>query len=113
MTNNNQGVLMFRNAGICCIGLSIVASIFLCNASLAESVSNSTVWKPVNQSLAELLDTGWKIVNQSSTRVAVRGYDGYDVSSFNFTLQKNGKYIICMIDSPSVDKTVSRCRQLN
>jgi hypothetical protein len=85
--------------------------------------SEQTVWKPVDRSLAELLDDGWQLINQSSTRAVTPfvygpgpnpNFQGTDYKEFTFTLKKNGKYIICLISSPSAtEASYSRCRAIN
>jgi hypothetical protein len=104
---------MFRNVDFYFIGLSVILSLTVCSVSLAETPSNTTMWEPVNKSLTELLNSGWNLVNQSSTRVATPGSNGIDEQSFTFTLYKEGKYVLCIINSPRPENTRSRCRRLN
>ncbi len=87
--------------------------------------SEQTVWKPVDRSLAELLNDGWQLIQQSSTRAvtpyvfaprmsAATDIQGTDTSGFVFTLKKDGKYIVCIIRDPKpTEPSYSRCRAIN
>lgn len=70
----------------------------------------ATEWAPVAQSMTELLDAGWKIVafNNYQTEMFEQ-----NENSFSFILQNGSKYIICMLDNPSINDTNSKCRALN
>jgi hypothetical protein len=76
----------------------------------------STPWAVVNNSLAELLDSGWKVVSQSTFRVAMPRTGGIgfiDDTSFVYTVSKNGKYITCILTNPTPNNGNSGCRLLN
>lgn len=101
------------------IFLLIIFSITLNNEKVVAepTLSNRTMWKPVDSSLSDLLNSGWKLINQSSNRVATSpgasGYKPYDEENFTYTLYKNGKYITCFIGNPNPDNAYSRCRLIN
>jgi hypothetical protein len=81
------------------------------------SSDRQTVWKRVDNSLAELLDNGWKILDQSTSRAITNpapGIAGVDTTVFAYTLGKNGKHITCVIYNPrSTEATYSRCFWIN
>jgi hypothetical protein len=87
-----------------------------CNIAIAETPTNKkTPWKIIDQSLGELLDSGWKIISHSGHRVVIAPYTNgaSDEETYSYILQKNGKYVTCLIINPRPDNTYSRCRQLN
>jgi hypothetical protein len=107
---------MVKNLIFCGIGLSAISWIATISPSLSETLSNTTMWKPVDKSLTELLNSGWKIIGHGTNRVATSGYIGviaYDEVTYTFVLYKDGKNITCLVGEPRPGNTVSRCRQLN
>jgi hypothetical protein len=100
----------------------ILPLIFLSIPSVTSSAQTGrsdrqTVWRTVDNSLAELLDNGWKILDQSTSRAITNpapGISGVDTTVFSYTLGKNGKHITCVIYDPrSIEKTYSRCFWIN
>jgi hypothetical protein len=101
---------------------------FTANQAIAKSVSpptqyaqnrnfQKTSWKPVNDSLTDLLDDGWKLVGTSSYRMATvttGGVGAFDDTSFNYVLTKGNKYVNCFVTNPSAQSGASSgCRLLN
>ena len=90
------------------VALSLVAT-----ASFAQS---PTKWFATNQSMADLTKDGWKIASHSFSYGIIPsapGRQGEIMSRFSFILQKNEKYIICIVDDPNPPSAVSKCRELN
>jgi hypothetical protein len=87
------------------------------SASIAATPKNKTVWRIVDKSLNELLDSGWKIISHSTNRIVTSpGTSGnllYDESTDTYILYKDSKYINCSVRDPRPDNAYSRCRQLN
>jgi hypothetical protein len=86
-----------------------------CNIAIAGTPMSRTPWRVIEQSLGELLDSGWKIVSHSSNRVVIAPYTNgaSDEETHSYILQKNGKYIHCLMKNPRPDNAYSGCRQLN
>lgn len=62
-----------------------------------------TMWRPVESSLTDLLNSGWKLVSFSSDRAATAtggGIGAIDEQTFSYILYKDGKYITCFITNP-------------
>jgi hypothetical protein len=106
---------MVKNINTCFVTLAIMLA-FTAN-SIAETTGKKTMWKVVDQSLTDLLNSGWKLIGQNSERVATSpgasGYRTYDERSFVYTLYKNGKYITCFVIEPRPDDGYSHCRLIN
>jgi hypothetical protein len=106
--------MMKKNTVFCTCIVSIIW-IMTCSITIAGTPTNKTTWRVVNQSLSELLESGWKIVSHSSHRVVIAPYTNgaSDEETYSYILQKNGKYINCLIRDPRPDNSYSACRQLN
>jgi hypothetical protein len=100
---------------------TIVAVLVECSNQRAiaqTQLSYKTIWKPVNSSMSDLLNSGWKMISQGSDRAATSSIPGssipgFDEQTFTYSLYKDGKYITCIIVDPRPDKTSSRCRMVN
>jgi hypothetical protein len=99
------------------IGVGHFSGLQNANAQSNDSTYKLTLWKSVNSSLSELLNSGWRIIAQSSHRVATvttNGVGAIDQRTFVFTLSKNDKYITCFVTNPQVNEGGnSNCRLMN
>jgi hypothetical protein len=103
----------------------IIAALPLIFLSVPSTISfaqtgrsdRQTIWRTVDNSLAELLDNGWKILDYSASRAITNpspGVSGVDTTLFSYTLGKNGKHITCIVYDPrSTETTYSRCFWIN
>jgi hypothetical protein len=106
-----------------CVIDSLLVLCFLLNPinSVAQPAKNykQTVWRNVDSSLSELLNSGWQLSGQSSSRTSTPPVLGSPTPRINevmhtFTLAKSGKYIICILLEPRVqEETYSACRSFN
>ena len=93
----------------------------------AAHAQKPTKWEPVEKSLTALLNEGFALTTVSALqtfREASSGGsaggnvfptlssvpDGYE---YNFLLQKQGKWVLCVISNPTSGSAHSRCRSLN
>jgi hypothetical protein len=115
------------------LSVCLALIIFSSYESFAKETPNNkkTEWSIVNKSLGELLNEGWRITNHGTSRSAsnttsfVSASNGqgrnnwtnessFDNETFTFVLSRDNKYIICLINNPSLaEGTYSRCRSLN
>jgi hypothetical protein len=91
------------------------------------------MWAETPKSLSALLSEGWRITAMDNHQVfkregeekEVRRGDGIflglsrtlaatpDGNEYNFLLEKESKWIVCILSSPTLDASHSRCRMLN
>jgi hypothetical protein len=81
-----------------------------------NAYSVPTKWEKIELSMSELLDKGWQMTAHGTNRVAANSNSGggFDIETFTFTLTKNGKHIICIIQDPRPPiANGAGCRKLN
>ncbi len=94
--------------------VSILTLSLLTSQKYAHSVP--TKWERIESSMSELLDNGWQMTAHGTNRVAANSTAGagFDIETFTFTLTKNGKHIICLIQDPRPPiANGAACRKLN
>jgi hypothetical protein len=112
-----------------CLLMYSVFLMFTANQAVAQSVAappaqyaqnrnfQKTSWKVINDSLTDLLDDGWNLIDTSVYRMATvttGGVGAFDDTSYNYTLSKGKKYVMCFISNPSATSGASSgCRLLN
>jgi hypothetical protein len=96
---------------------SYITTIILSFSFQSTAYSNPTPWERVESTLAELLNSGWNLMDVSSHRAAYQNSfspGGFDETTLVFSLNKNGKYIICYMDNPKPPTAnTAGCRKIN
>jgi hypothetical protein len=96
---------------------SCTTTFILSFAFQGVAYSNPTQWERVDTTLSGLLNSGWQLLGISSNRAAYQSSfspNGFDETSFIFSLTKNGKHIICYLDNPKPPiAQIAGCRKIN
>ena len=102
---------MFKNITV---GFTVIISSFIFQ-NVAYSIP--TKWEMVNVSLSDLIRSGWRLQGVSYNRVASQNSfspGGINAETYVFSLTKDGQYIVCTMDSPSVPVATSvGCRKIS
>jgi hypothetical protein len=82
----------------------------------SSAYSIPTKWEDAKLSMTDLLNSGWRLTAHGTNRVAANSNsgNGFDQETFTFVLNKNDKYILCLLEDPKPPvASFAGCRKLN